>query len=387
MSIRISQSAARSIVHEIGQVIDANINLMDDTGHIIASMDESRIGMLHMGARKIIEEGLSEYLVTRAMATQSTREGINLPIRVMGDVAGVIGITGPPAEVKGYGRIVQSMSQILLEERFTEMDIRLERHIRYRFIEEWIGQGQSAQTEKFRARGRRLGIDITQLRRTAAIRIARLSLLNETLEGQRKIDQIDDDIRLFMERHEEALYLYLPSRYICLFPAESDEGMERICQSIAAMIRRKYGEALYFGIDSLEEGSVNAALMNEQAVRALKAAEETDSPIMFYHQLNLEMTLYDVSEENMRRYLAILFAKVPDQERSAAMELANCFFQSEGSIQAMAGRLYLHPNTVQYRLKKLAEETGYDLRKPSQAAFFAIAQVFSRILDKKHGPI
>ena len=383
MSNRISQKAAGSIVKEIGQVIDSNINFMDETGHIIASLDQSRIGMLHMGAKIIIEEGLKEYIVTQEMVTLSTREGINLPIRVMDEVVGVIGITGPVDEVKGYGRLVQSMTQILLEERFNEMDTRLERHIRYRYIEEWIHLGYGEQSLMFKERGRRIGIDITKLRRAVTIQIARLSILNETLVGQRKIDRIDDEIRLFVERIEEAAYLYLPSHYVCLFPLQDDEGMLRICRKIADQVRQKYDEELFFGIDGMEKGSTDAAQMIDQAVRAMRAAEETDAPILLYHQLNLEMTLLDISEENMRHYLRVLFGSMSEKEWMAAMGLVESFFKAEGSIQKMASDLYLHPNTVQYRLKRLAEDTGYDVRKPSQMAYYAIAQVFSRILKHR----
>ena len=87
----------------------------------------------------------------------------------------------------------------------------------------------------------------------------------------------------------------------------------------------------------------------------------------------------------MLHYLKVLFGEMSEKEWVSAMGLVGCFFKAEGSIQKMARELYLHPNTVQYRLKKLAEETGYDLRKPSQTAYFAIAQVFSRILDHKQG--
>lgn len=383
MSNRISQRVARSIVKEIGQVIDSNINFMNETGHIIASLDQSRIGMLHMGAKLIIEEELTEYIVTQKMATMTTREGINLPIRVMGEVVGVIGITGPVDQVKGYGRLVQSMTQILLEERFNEMDTRLERHIRYRYIEEWIHLGYGEQSLLFKERGRRIGIDITKMRRAVTIQIARLSTLNETLVGQRKIDRIDDEIRLFVERIEEAAYLYLPSHYVCLFPLQDDEAMLRICRKIADQVRQKYDEELYFGIDAMEKGSTDASQMIDQAVRAMRAAEEMNVSILFYHQLNLEMTLLDISEENMHHYLKVLFGSMSEKEWIAAMGLIESFFKAEGSIQKMASDLYLHPNTVQYRLKRLAEDTGYDLRKPSQTAYYAIAQVFSRILKHR----
>ena len=42
--MKISQNSAQQIVEEIGKLVKQNINLMDETGHIVASNDPSRIG-------------------------------------------------------------------------------------------------------------------------------------------------------------------------------------------------------------------------------------------------------------------------------------------------------------------------------------------------------
>ena len=384
MSIRISQNMADSIVRELGREIESNINFMDHTGRIIAAKDSTRIGMLHQGAKRIIEEGLDEFTITADLATQTTREGINLAIRVMDEVVGVIGITGPAETVKGYGNIVKRMTQILLEERINETDLRLERHIRYRFVEEWLRLGLTAGPE-FVERGKRLGIDIFKPRRAMAIRIDRLAELNRTLEGQRKIDQIDDEIRYFIERHEGAVYLYLPSHYLCLVPAGPDEELAKLCHVIAGLVETKLGEKLCFGLDGTPGGSLSGADLNDQALKALKAAQETNCGIMFYNQLNLETFLYDISPKSMEHFLKMMFGDCPTQERRQVLELADCFFREEGSIAGMAEALYLHANTVQYRLKKIVQSVGLDLRKPSEAVYFNIALSFEKILQQRRG--
>ena len=61
--MHISKNAAMQIVDEISQLVKQNINLMDETGHIIASCDKSRIGDFHYGAYKIISENLEEYYI------------------------------------------------------------------------------------------------------------------------------------------------------------------------------------------------------------------------------------------------------------------------------------------------------------------------------------
>ena len=48
--MHISKNSATQIVEEISKLVKQNINLMDETGHIIASRDKSRIGDFHYGA-------------------------------------------------------------------------------------------------------------------------------------------------------------------------------------------------------------------------------------------------------------------------------------------------------------------------------------------------
>ena len=93
----LSKSSAQQIVEEIGKLVKQNINLMDETGHIIASNDPARIGSFHEGAYQIITRHLTELYITAELEKTMplVRKGINLPIEAEGKVMGVIGITDP----------------------------------------------------------------------------------------------------------------------------------------------------------------------------------------------------------------------------------------------------------------------------------------------------
>ena len=106
--LKLSRQGAQSIVEEVGAVVGQNINMMDRRGYVIASTDETRIGSLHEGARKLIEEHLPELYVEVGHATPTSRPGLNLPITHGGSIVGVIGITGLYGEVVGYGQVVQN---------------------------------------------------------------------------------------------------------------------------------------------------------------------------------------------------------------------------------------------------------------------------------------
>ena len=51
--MRITQDVAKTIVNEISNTINKNVNLMDETGRIIASTASDRVGTFHRGAQKL----------------------------------------------------------------------------------------------------------------------------------------------------------------------------------------------------------------------------------------------------------------------------------------------------------------------------------------------
>ena len=60
------------------------------------------------------------------------------------------------------------------------------------------------------------------------------------------------------------------------------------------------------------------------------------------------------------------------------MGLLEAYFQSEGSLKAASEILHIHKNTLTYRLRRLEELTGYDVRLVSQSTVFYMAMLFFR---------
>ena len=58
---------------------------------------------------------------------------------------------------------------------------------------------------------------------------------------------------------------------------------------------------------------------------------------------------------------------------------ATAYLETGGSLEATARRLFVHPNTVRYRLGRISEVTGYDLTAPREAWTVRIALAISRL--------
>lgn len=374
----ISQNAAQSIVEEIGREINEHINFMDQEGYIVASTDKARLGTLHTGARRIIEEKLPELYITEEMENSTTKKGINLPITIRDEIVGVVGITGDKERVAGYGNIVRRMTEIMVEDSRLKDHKKFDRRVRYRFIEEWIGRSGAFYDRGFVERGGQLGIDVMKPRRAMVIRFVHYTELSSTQEGQRRLEEMESAVRHYADR-EEILYLREPPRQICLLEACGDDKIRRTAENIRRLLQEKYGERVVIGIDAADGGSIHINQICKEAERAAEAGGLAD--IIFYKNLYVELFLRDVTAEAQVEYLNRLFPGVAAEELDAYMKMIEVFIEEDGSVGRMADRLFMHKNTIQYKLKKMEALNGRDIRKPVGAAVYYMALQFYRMLN------
>src|SRR5690625_3576615 len=106
-----------SLVEEITAYIDEQVIITNEYGVIVASTDQSRIGNYHEGAYLAIKKQ-KKMVMTEEMARKlkGVRKGMVLPIIIENKPIGVLGITGDPVKVEPYGRIVQRMSELFINE-------------------------------------------------------------------------------------------------------------------------------------------------------------------------------------------------------------------------------------------------------------------------------
>ncbi|XCP83549.1 sugar diacid recognition domain-containing protein [Roseburia hominis] len=375
----ISKIVAQAIVEEIGEEIHEHINMMDAQGVIIASTDPSRIGQIHKGARKIITEGLTELYISDEMETDTTKKGINLPLIVRGEIIGVVGITGEKNRVMGYGNIVRRMTEILVMDSIQKDVKRYDRRVRYRFIQEWIEKSNTSYSRNLIDRGHHLGIDIEKPYRAMVIYFPDYQQLSDTLEGQKLLEEMEVSIRHEMER-SKVLYLRQPPKQVCLLSIRSDEEMRLAAEKLQKLIKEKYGKDIAVGIDSNRGDRRNIGQRCVEAEKAAAHAMLWGKYFYSYQDMNIELFLNEISEGTMTEYLEKLFIKIPVEKWADYIQLIEYYFAYEGSITKMAEALYMHKNTLQYKLKKLAEVTGKDIRQLSNAPIFYMALAFYRKL-------
>jgi DNA-binding PucR family transcriptional regulator len=77
---------------------------------------------------------------------------------------------------------------------------------------------------------------------------------------------------------------------------------------------------------------------------------------------------------------------LPAQDRSTLLGTLQAWFDAGGSADETGKRIYCHPNTVRYRLRRLQEHTGRSLDDPRAAAELLAALDALRLAQGKRQP-
>ena len=119
----LSTKLAKIIVERTMNVVNYNIIITNTLGIIIASGDTDRIGTIHEGAiialKRKSEFNVSEH---QSIKLSGVYSGTNQVIEFQNRVIGVIGITGKPKDVSGYGKLIKMTAEMMIEQEHLLME-------------------------------------------------------------------------------------------------------------------------------------------------------------------------------------------------------------------------------------------------------------------------
>jgi DNA-binding PucR family transcriptional regulator len=101
------------------------------------------------------------------------------------------------------------------------------------------------------------------------------------------------------------------------------------------------------------------------AVRHLTV--QSDQPVMWFDDLDVvTQLLAEVPKERLAATAAPIAALLA--ENPIQLEALRAYFTMNRDVKAAADSIFLHPNTLRYRLERLEHSLGRSLREPSVTA-------------------
>jgi carbohydrate diacid regulator len=108
---------------------------------------------------------------------------------------------------------------------------------------------------------------------------------------------------------------------------------------------------------------------------------DTEKSIINYENLGIGRLIYQLPTTLCEMFLQEVFKKNPidalDQE---TLFTINKFFENNLNVSETARKLFVHRNTLVYRLEKIKKLTGLDLREFDDAITFKVALMVKKYL-------
>ncbi|WP_195574858.1 PucR family transcriptional regulator [Paenibacillus sp. 1001270B_150601_E10] len=96
-------------------------------------------------------------------------------------------------------------------------------------------------------------------------------------------------------------------------------------------------------------------------------------------ELHLEHLVYSIPDEVRKQFMQRVVIKNDNFTDAETMTTLQTFFQYNCSVSETAKRLYIHRNTLLYRLDKIKQETGLDVRTFSDAVLVKLILLLYKV--------
>ena len=193
--------------------------------------------------------------------------------------------------------------------------------------------------------------------------------------------------RLFPDRQHDFVLNINENDIVVVKSVQADTTKEEI-HEIAAEIEKALLEQL--GIRTVIGISTEARHLRELADRYKEAQVaidvgrvfESDKTIIHYESLGLGRIIYQLPTTLCEMFLNEVFKKNPIETLDEdTLETINRFFENNLNVSETSRKLYVHRNTLVYRLEKIKKITGLDLREFDHAIVFKVAMMVKQYLD------
>lgn len=348
--MKIQKDLAQEIVENLRDTINQDINFMNDQGIIIASTDSERIGSFHGASLNCIKK---RQIITISFdgEYEGAKKGINLPVNFNNDVIGVIGISGDLEEVEKYGTIIKKMTEILLKEEWIKENQTIEREDKRNLIESLIHN--KINDYDF------IPLEIENNKKFIAI--------SQIRSNDMDINKRENILR-FIESNFKKAYIYpaiIHNELIILYLSNSKDEIKKNLNLITNHMKKSYDLDLSFGVSNDYSTVSNSKTFYKQAVRAYDWIKTFDrfNNILFYEEMGLGLLVTSIDEKDLYEYSYKILKNIDNDDLAFYKDLIKLYGQCNGSITKISEELFMHKNSIQYRLNKLEEITGYNPRK------------------------
>ena len=162
------------------------------------------------------------------------------------------------------------------------------------------------------------------------------------------------------------------------------KDLEKLARSIADTLSGEFYTRVNVGIGTIVDSIKELSRSFKEAQTALEVGKvfDTDKAIVSYDNLGIARLIYHLPTTLCETFLHEVFKRgsIESLDHETLFTIQK-FFENNLNVSETSRKLFVHRNTLVYRLEKIKKLTGLDLREFDHAIIFKIALMVKRYLS------
>ena len=164
------------------------------------------------------------------------------------------------------------------------------------------------------------------------------------------------------------------------------DKLEAYAAQLIKTAANDYSAKILVGVSSMVEKLKDLAKAYKEARISLEVGKvfDIEKPVMLYDNLGIGRLIYQLPTTLCEIFLQEVFKKgsLESLDRETLMTVQS-FFENNLNVSETSRKLFVHRNTLVYRLEKIRKLTGLDLREFDHAVTFKVALMVKKYLMSK----
>jgi carbohydrate diacid regulator len=347
-------------VLDAAERLKLNICLIDEMGDVLVSQDEESVNTVDNWLEQaVFEDGAAEVREAERCYFQLQSENYK-PLYVV--------VPGTMQEVGRYGYLLASLLSEILKTSIRKPG--REEVFKALLMDKAdpLEVQEAIRDFKLDANAKRCVIIVQTFEGDA-------SLLYDTL--MKVFTRSKGDVVVALNRYVVALVRQL----------EDEDDMDDITQLVQALddtLSNEVNNKACLGVGGIKRGLIGIRDSFTEAQEAINLGlmQQSAGRVFMFHQLLLERFLQQVPRDIRRRFYELAYTEsIKKVMTDEIIETITKFFENNLNLSEASRKLYIHRNTLIYRLDKIQKATGLDLRTFDDAVLLKIILMLSKSLS------
>lgn len=354
------------MVSLLSEISDLQVDALDDNAVYLSASDPSKVGETDPVAAQMLSENLNERY--SFLPGDQGQAAYYIVMWHNNQKIGAFRLTGPLEKIDACKKVVHTVSSLLIEDHFYNERERLKASSIAIIVDEWFHLTPDSDCSEFYERAKITGIDLTLPRVVVQMHIHNLQRLTQDpgKTPQNNLGRLADVLFNLVLNHidrERNDYCVSAGNDFVLLLAISDlKEAKKLVEQLKYSIERRYAVSVFSGFSPVMTDFRMVGAGYRFAQLATRVARSQNKPYACYDDLSMELLLSNIPPAVKQDYVNKVYQGCTPAEIREWTNLLAVYFKCNGSLNETAKQLYLHKNTLQYKLSKIQERTGFDPR-------------------------